>query len=449
MKSIILAGGVGTRLWPLSREWYPKQFLPLKERSLFQQCYLRASKVSAPGEIFIVTNEIHQYLVRNQIEELNPAAPGPEVLTEPIGKNTLPAICLAMKAIQERFGDCVVAVFPSDHLLDDPAPDEIKAAEPLAEEYLVTFGVKPTKPHTGYGYILPGEEIGCGFKVSRFKEKPDKKTAEEYINAGYLWNSGMFLMKTGIFFEELKKYQPEIYDQFSSPGLDYHSLTPASIDYALLEQSDRVAVVSLDAEWSDLGDFRALYESEAHDERGNAGDAEFLDAYNNFVAVEGKEAGIIGVHDLVIVDTPDALLVCDKDQSERVKELVERLNAKGSHITKYHLQVHRPWGSYTVLENSEFYKIKRVTVKPGRKLSLQMHHHRSEHWIVVSGSAEVDLNGRKLLLGQGESTFVQSGIRHRLGNPGKIPLEVIEVQIGQYLDEDDIIRFDDDFGRAG
>jgi mannose-1-phosphate guanylyltransferase/mannose-6-phosphate isomerase len=448
MKSIILAGGAGTRLWPLSREYYPKQFIPLEDHSLFQKTYERAARLSDPEGIFVVTNEIHQYLARNQIEELGYTISDDHLLAEPEGRNTLPAIAWAMQRIRSIFSSATVVVFPSDHILGDSALDQIRAAEPLSRKNLVTFGIKPTSPNSGYGYIKPGKPLSLGFMVDEFKEKPDEKTAKEYVRKGYLWNSGIFLLSTDSFFQELKKYCPDLFKTFYGGHVpDYKNLDSISIDYGLLEHSKKVAVVALDTKWSDLGTFKALYDSKLHDSEGNVGNAEYFSARNNFVHSPGKHVGLIGVHNLIVVDTSDALLICDNGYTEQVKHLVNRYNEREDPVTKFHRLVHRPWGSYTVLEETEFYKIKRVSVKPGQKLSLQLHHHRSEHWVVVSGTAEVELNGETLLLRQGESTFVRSGMKHRLKNPGIIALEVIEVQLGEYLEEDDILRFDDEYGR--
>jgi mannose-1-phosphate guanylyltransferase/mannose-6-phosphate isomerase len=352
-----------------------------------------------------------------------------------------------MERIRADGREEAAAVFPSDHLLGDSVGEEIRAAAGLARDYLVTFGVKPTGPHTGYGYIRPGDDLGGGYRVSEFREKPDAATAARLIGEGCLWNSGIFLLSPRPFFSELGRHQPGIAGAFAGGNPDYPNLPSLSLDYGLLERSDRVAVVPLRAAWDDLGDFGALYEHEPHDGAGNAGRAEFIDARGNYVHAEGKHVGIIGAEDLILVDTPDALLVCRREEASRVRELVELYERRQDPITRFHLQVHRPWGSYTILEEARSYKIKRVSVSPGKRLSLQLHRRRSEHWIVVSGTAEIQLGEDRFVLSPNESTFVPAGVRHRLGNPGKAPLEVIEVQSGEYLGEDDIVRFNDEYGR--
>jgi len=448
IRTIILAGGIGTRLWPLSRHYYPKQFLMLDSRSLFQKTCERARLLSGDEGIAVVTNADHRYLAMNQLDEIGCAVPGDWILLEPEGRNTLPAIAWAMARFRDEGRDFVAAVFPSDHLLGDGVAGEIRAASGLARDHLITFGVKPTKPHTGYGYIRPGKALGAGYRVAEFREKPDEATAAKLISEGCLWNSGIFLLSGTCFFSELERHQPGLARAFAGAGdPDYRSIPSISMDYGLLEKSERVAVVPLKADWDDLGDFGALYEHEPHDAAMNAGKAEFIDASGNYIHAGGKHVGVIGVDNLVVVDTPDALLVCDRAGTGRVRELVERYDRRHDPITQFHLQVHRPWGSYTVLEESRGYKIKRVSVSPGKRLSLQLHHHRSEHWIVVAGKAEIQLGERSFTLDPNESTFVRAGVRHRLGNPGETPLEVIEVQSGDYLGEDDIVRFDDEYGR--
>ena len=447
IRSIILAGGVGTRLWPLSRQYYPKQFLLLSNRSLFQMTYERARRLSGDDGITVVTNAIHRYLVMNQLEEIGCAIREDRLLLEPLGRNTLPAVTWAMERNRAGDGDALAAVFPSDHLLEGSIGDEIRAAAGLARDHLITFGVKPRRPHTGYGYIRPGEDLGGGYRVSEFREKPDEETAARLIREGCLWNSGIFLFSQRCFFSELARHQPGMAGAFAAGDPDYRNLPSLSLDYGLLEKSDRVVVVPLRAAWDDLGDFGALYEHEPHDGDGNAGRAEFIDAHGNYVHAAGKHVGVIGADDLVIVDTPDALLVSGRGEAGRVRELVERYDERHDPITQFHLQVHRPWGSYTVLEEARSYKIKRVSVSPGKRLSLQLHRHRSEHWIVVSGTAEIQLGEERFVLSPNESTFVRAGVRHRLGNPGETTLEVIEVQSGDYLGEDDIVRLEDEYGR--
>lgn len=457
MKVIILAGGTGSRLWPLSRTNFPKQFLKLKNmaKSIFQMTFHRCTKLVEPAHIYIVTNEKYKFLVAGQIEELGYSVQEQQILIEPIGKNTLPAIYYGVKEIKKN-GEDVVFVLPSDHLIQDEQRllQTIKKAEQLVEENLITFGIYPTKPHTGYGYIKPKEPLRVGYRVDQFKEKPDLATAEAYVEMGCLWNSGMFMFKTDLFCQEVKQHQPEVHRAFLENNIaEIYDVTPSlSIDYGLMEKSQRIAVLPLDVRWSDLGSFDTFYEEFASDEQGNLSfEQEYLiDASGNLIYTDkGKAVALIGVEDLIVVDQKDALLVCQREQSQRVKEVVARLKEDGNPKAEEHLTTYRPWGSYTILEEGTFYKIKRITVLPGKKLSYQLHHHRSEHWVVVKGTAKVTVEGIESFVRSGESTFVQCGYQHRLENPGKVLLEVIEVQLGEYLLEDDIVRIEDDFGRSG
>ena len=456
MKAVILAGGSGTRLWPLSRSNYPKQFLKLKnmDKSIFQLSIERCRKFTGLSEIYIVTNSSYKFLVLGQIDELGYKFNEEQILIEPSGKNTLPAICYAVKEIQKH-GDDITAVFPSDHLIEDEDmfSRAVRQGEQLAGEYIITFGIQPDRPHTGYGYIKPEMPLVQGYQVAEFKEKPDYDTAQDYLEKGYLWNSGMFMFSTDIFIEELMQHSPKVYEAFNSSDINaiYKKTPSISIDYGLMEKSIRVAVIPLQIKWSDLGSFDAFYDGFKGDENGNItfnGDILINSSNNLLYTNKDKTVALIGASDLIVVDQKDALLICQKDQSQKVKAVVERLKAEKNPRADFHLTTYRPWGSYTILEEGLFYKIKRITVLPGKKLSYQLHHHRSEHWIVVKGTARVTVEGMESFVRSGESTFVKTGHKHRLENPGKVLLEVIEVQLGEYLEEDDIVRFDDDFGRC-
>ncbi len=444
MKVLILAGGVGERLFPLSRLKYPKQFLRLNGESLFQKTVKRGLMLS--DDIYVVTNVNQAFMIERELDEIGVEA---KVLTEPMPKNTLPAIYLGIKEIVKDFGRSKVAVLPSDHLIEvnENYLSAFKEAEKLSDEFLVTFGIKPTKPHTGYGYIKPKESVNGGFVVEKFVEKPDYETAKTYVESGYLWNSGMFVFDSEIFIEECEKYAKDVMEKVD--GGRYEEIEPISVDKGILEKSDRVAVVPLDIFWSDVGSFDAIYEIMEKDESGNAIRGEFLgvDSNNNLIISEGLVT-TVDVENMVIINTKDVTLVCPRESSQKVREIVRALRERSDERAEHHITVYRPWGSYTVLEEGNGYKVKRLTVLPGKRLSLQMHHHRSEFWVVVKGTAKVTVDDREFLLRKGESTFIPIGAKHRLENPGKVTLEVIEVQIGEYLGEDDIVRFADDFGRV-
>ena len=448
MTNIILCGGSGTRLWPLSRTLMPKQFVKLFEgESLFQKTVTRNQQ--ACDAQFIVSNAEQYFLAVDQIEELN--ASTSNYLLEPVGRNTAPAIALACLALE---AEEIVLVTPSDHLIKDETAylEAVKKAKKLAQDdYLVTFGITPQYAETGFGYIeTEGED------VLSFKEKPDSITAQAYLDAGnYYWNSGMFCFKAGIFLEELNKYSPDIYeasfaaynnakrDEMIRIAYDDMSTIPKdSIDYSVMEKSNKVKVIPSDIAWSDLGSFESLDEEiESSDNVIN------IDSSNNLV-LSPKQVATIDVDDLIIIDTADALLVSKKGSSQKVKEIVKRLKEENSELPNIHVTAHRPWGTYTILDEAEGYKVKRIVVKPGKRLSLQKHHHRSEHWIVVSGTAVVTRGTDEYTVRANESTYIPMGEIHRLENIGKIDLVMIEAQVGEYVGEDDIVRLEDDYKRT-
>lgn len=450
MYTVILAGGSGTRLFPLSRSSYPKQFIPLfNNESLFQKTVKRALLFSHPDEIYIVTNSAHKFLVENQLKDIAKEA---VILTEPCGKNTLPAIMYAVSQIKERDTKTSVLTLSSDHLIveDEAYLSAVRQAKELSAQYLVVFGIVPTSPHTGYGYIQKGGSVGSGYAVSSFVEKPDVKTAEKYVSEGYLWNSGMFCFTPELFEEECIKYSPEVVSAFSEDVETAYSLTPKiSVDYGLMEKTNLAAVVPLSSSWSDVGSFDALYGVSEKDERENVVTGEYItpDGERNLIHSE-KIVATIGLSDIAVIDTADALLICPKSQSQQVGDITKLLLEKGDVRADLHTTVHRPWGNYTILLKKDGFQIKKITVNPHQRLSLQYHYHRSEHWVVVSGTAEVVNGDKTFFVRTGESTFVQSGVKHRLSNPGIMPLEVIEVQIGEYLTEEDIVRIDDDYNRS-
>ena len=449
MYTIILAGGFGTRLFPLSRRSFPKQFIPLLgETSLFQKAIQRALLFSKPEEIYIVTNESHKFLVENQLLELKANC---QIITEPCGKNTLPAIYYTAQEIAKKDANAVALVLPSDQLIsvDEAYHTAIQNAQNLANTHLVTFGIVPTTPHTGYGYIKPGNNLRVGFEVASFIEKPNADTAKKYLDEGYLWNAGMFCFSVKIFLDECKIHSSDVCKAFTKSKDEAYNITPKiSIDYGLMEKTTKAAVVPLSSAWNDLGNFDALYSVQKKDEKGNAADAEYLspDGENNLI-ISNRLISTIGISNTAIIDTDDVLLVCPRSESQHVGEIAELLLKNNDERASVHTTVHRPWGTYTVLLRAGNYQIKRLFVSPHKRLSLQYHNHRSEHWVIVNGTAEVTNNGNTFQLKKGESTFVPALAHHRLANPYDEPLEVIEVQHGDILTEEDIVRCDDDFHR--
>ena len=454
MTNIILCGGSGTRLWPISRTLMPKQFVKLfNDKSLFQLTVERNAKIC--NSQFIVSNTEQYFLALDQLEELNKT--NNQYLLEPIGRNTAPAIALACLALPK---DEIVLVTPSDHLIkDEKAYEKVlqKAYELANEDNLVTFGITPTFAETGFGYIEAE-----GLDVKAFHEKPNSQTAQKYVDArNYYWNSGMFCFKAGIFLEELEKYAPKLYEtskiafenachneMIRIKQEDMLAIPEDSIDYAVMEKSNRVKVVPSTIGWSDVGSFDALFEELPKDENNNTKNDKHIaiNSKNNLIYGSNKYIATIDVEDLIIVDTGDTLLVSKKGSSQKVKEVVKEIR-KVTDLHHIHLTAHRPWGTYTVLEDTNNYKIKRIEVKPGKRLSLQKHFHRNEHWIVVSGTATVTVGNARKLVRPNESTYIKMGEIHRLENEGKIPVILIEAQVGEYTGEDDIIRIEDDFKR--
>ncbi|WP_133500609.1 mannose-1-phosphate guanylyltransferase/mannose-6-phosphate isomerase [Cognatilysobacter terrigena] len=469
LQSVVLSGGSGTRLWPLSRQNQPKQFLALLgDRSLYQETVLRASRLPGAEAPVTVCAGDHRFMVGEQLQAVGLANGG--ILLEPTARNTAPAIAIAALHLLGRDANALMLVLPADHLIEDEAAfrDAVARAVGLADDgWLVTFGIRPDYAETGYGYILGGAPLGdAGFAVARFVEKPDRTTAEEYVaHGGYSWNSGMFLFRAARYLEELQRHAPAIADaarrayEQSTRDLDFIRIDPDafaqspndSIDYAVMEKTDRAAVVPVSCGWSDIGSWSALWsvaERDADDNRHD-GDVMSVDSRGNLVrAAERRMIATLGVDDLVIVDTPDATLVARKDRVQDVKLLVDRMKADARTEHLSHRKVYRPWGSYDSLAVGARFQVKRIVVNPGASLSLQKHAHRAEHWIVVSGVAEVTCDERVFALRENESTFIPRGSVHRLRNNGAEPVELIEVQSGHYLGEDDIVRLEDVYGRS-
>ena len=460
MKIVILAGGGGTRLFPLSRSCYPKQFLSIAgKKSLLAQSVERFLSIVSPKDIVIVTNARYIFHVKEEMEKIGTT--GVYIITEPVGRNTAPAIALGIQFCIEKLhckDDEVLFVSPSDHMINpvEPFVSLVVSSEQVARDgFIVTMGVKPDYPETGYGYIeAASERIHNAFRVISFREKPDEATARKYIAAGkYFWNSGMFMFNIRTMRGEMAKFTPEILTLLSS-GYEntlaaFEKMPNISIDYAIAEKSRHIAVVPMEQiYWNDIGSFDAIADV-LGDANGNSAEGDVLvnDCENTMIL--GDKRLIVGIElqDLMVVDTPDVLLLAKRGESQKVKEVVDKLKTARRHEVEDNVTMYRPWGSYTILAEGPGYKVKRLTVKPLNRMSLQIHFHRSEHWTVISGTGKITLDDKEIILRENESTFIPIGSKHRLENPGKIPLLVIEVQNGKYLNEDDIVRFDDDYER--
>ncbi len=437
MKTIILSGGIGSRLWPLSRKYFPKQYIKFEQfnnQSLFQMTFKRAMKISPLNDILIVTNKEQKFLVMGEIEELNINFPEKNIIVEPISKNTYPAICAAMQRVVDK-----ALILPSDHFIEDDSIliKEIKNSEKLSDDYLITFGIKAIKAHTGYGYIKHKNGI-----VEEFKEKPNLDLANEYIKKGYLWNSGIFIFDKKVFFNHIKEKLPEDIEEL------YKILPENSIDYQILEKSTKTATIPLDIKWNDLGSFDSFHEvlQKNQDMNSLLKNTIFNNSKNNFIQKDSKKfVALQGVEDLIIVDTNDVLLICKKNESEKIKEITKKITKKN--IIDFHTIVYRPWGSYSILEEQENFKVKKLSVYPNKILSLQEHNCRSENWVIVKGVATITKGEETFKLFPSQSVYIPQNIKHRLANEENTILEVIETQTGVYLGEDDIIRYEDKYGR--
>lgn len=466
---VILSGGSGSRLWPLSRAMRPKQFLGVTEQqTLFQLTLARVQQLDGALSPIIVANHEHRFLAAEQARVLgvDPTA----ILLEPMGRNTAPAIAVAALQARADNTDPLILVMPSDHIIQDIAAFNTAVAlarDAASDGLLVTFGIVPDRAETGYGYVMAGDLLKPAgvHQVARFVEKPDLETAQAYVASGqYCWNSGMFMFRASVFLEELAAHRPDIREgaekawhnahrdlEFIRLDKEAFAACPSeSVDYAVMEKTRNAAMVSLDAGWNDVGAWPAVWESQAKDGSGNAGRGDFMfeDASGCYVHADHRLVTLLGTQDLFVIETSDAVLVGHKDHAQGVKKIVERLQASKRKETDFHREVFRPWGSFDSIDQGEKYQVKRITVAPGAKLSLQYHHHRAEHWVVVSGTGKVRIGEHTQILAENQSVYIPVGETHSLENPGSVPLELIEVQSGSYLGEDDIVRLEDIYGRA-
>jgi mannose-1-phosphate guanylyltransferase/mannose-6-phosphate isomerase len=459
---VLLAGGSGSRLWPISRELYPKQLVSfVGTDSLIQNTIKRLSPVMESSKIRVVCGEEHFFEIARHLEEIGVPSKG-KIFKEPCGRNTAPAILLAILNILKTEKDAVILIFPSDHVIKniEGFQEKLKTAVSLARmNYIVTFGIKPDYPETGYGYIEGSSRVKNGaFSIKRFVEKPDEKTANRYLKAGnFFWNSGMFAFKASVLLKEFRTFEPSLLKSMqkmlsvkTAITLEkYKTLPDISIDYAIMEKTGKGVVLPSDFGWSDIGSWKSLYDFSPKDNNNNVVEGDVIVRDTKHCLIRGTNRLIVtnNIENIVVIETPDTVFVSDLEKSKNVKFIVQDLKKKGRKEYKTHTTVYRPWGTYTILEESKNTKMKRIVVYPGAKLSLQMHHHRSEHWIVVHGTAKIVNGDQTIFLEENQSTYVAKTSPHRLENPGRIPLHLIEVQIGNYLEEDDIVRFDDDFGR--